>query len=117
VNHLKLNQLSPNEVYKEIKDSKTQLENKTGQQVNHFSYPFGGADEAGKREFKIARKCGFHTMTTVREGAIFQAHQHYLECLPRLEITGRHQDLTLVDMRLCGIVTLLRNGFSRIIAT
>ncbi len=117
VNHFKLNQLTSSEAYKEIKNSKTQLEGKIGKQVNHFSYPFGGRDEAGKREFKIARKCGFHTMTTVREGAIFPAHRHSFECLPRLEITGRHQNLTLVDMRLCGIVTLLRNGFSRVVSS
>ncbi|MEA3468022.1 MAG: polysaccharide deacetylase family protein [Thermodesulfobacteriota bacterium] len=116
VNHLKLNQLTADEAYKEIKNSKIRLEDKIGRQVHHFSYPFGGRNEAGKREFKIAHKCGFHTMTTVREGAIFPAHRHCCECLPRLEITGRHQDLTLVDMRLCGLVTLLRNGFSRVVS-
>ncbi len=116
VNHLKLNQLTADEVHKEIQDSKTRIEDKIGKQVNHFSYPFGGRNEAEKREFKIARNCGFHTMTTVREGAIFPAHRHCCECLPRLEITGRHQNLTLVDMRLCGIVTLLRNGFSRVVS-
>ncbi len=116
VNHYQLNQLAESDVYNEIINSKILLEDKTGKPVKHFSYPFGGPDEAGKREFKIAGKCGFHTMTTVREGAIFPGHRHYLNCLPRLEITGRHQNLTLVDMRLCGIVTLLRNGFCRIIS-
>jgi hypothetical protein len=26
-----------------------------------------------------------------------------------VEITGRHQELTLVDLRRCGVVALLRN--------
>lgn len=116
VNHFQLNRLTADEVHKEIMDSKVRLESITDKPTHHFSYPFGGPDEAGTREFKIARECGFQTMTTVREGAIFSDHRQHFDCLPRLEITGRHQDLTLVDMRLCGLVTLARNGFSRIVS-
>ena len=62
-----------------------------------------------------AAKSGFRTMTTVREGNIFSAHCHHLECLPRVEITGRHQDLALVDLRRCGLFSLVRNRFKRIV--
>jgi len=29
------------------------------------------------------------------------------------QVYERHQDLTLVDLRRCGLVSLLRNGFRR----
>ena len=115
VRHLNLRQLTSAEVKKEIQSSKQIIEQKTGNPVDHFAYPFGSRVEVGRREFNIAAKSGFKTMTTVREGAVFPAHRHYTECLPRVEITGRHQDLTLVDMRRCGAVSLLRNGLRRVV--
>ena len=110
VHHYNLKQLTADQVHWEIETSKKRLEGKIGQPVLHFSYPFGSREEAGTREFSLAAECGFHTMTTVREGTISRANRRHLNCLPRVEITGRHQDLTLVDLRRCGLVSLLRNG-------
>ncbi len=115
VHHPNLKHLTSDQVRSEVQEGKTRLEEKTGYPVDHFAYPFGSRDEVGTREFSIARKCGFKTMTTVREGTIHPEHQHHLECLPRVEITGRHQDLTLVDLRRCGLISLLRNGFKRVV--
>lgn len=115
VHHFNLKQLTAEQVKEEIATSKRILEEKTGKPVVHFAYPFGSRIEAGRREFDIARNCGFKTMTTVREGNIFPAHRRHFECLPRVEITGRHQDLTLVEMRLCGVASLLRNGWCRVV--
>lgn len=115
VHHLNLKQLSAEQVKKEIIDSKVRIEEKTGCPVGHFAYPFGSRVEVGKRECEIAASCGFKTMTTVREGTIFPAHRDHTECLPRVEITGRHQNVTLVDLRRCGVIALLRNGFRPVV--
>jgi peptidoglycan/xylan/chitin deacetylase (PgdA/CDA1 family) len=109
VHHYRLNRLPPAQVRWEIDTSRQRLEEKLDQEIRHFAYPYGSRDEAGAREFALAAESGFHTMTTVREGCIFPAHRDYLQCLPRVEITGRHQELTLVDLRRCGVVALLRN--------
>ena len=66
VNHLNLRQLGPEEVRREIESSKKILEEKTGNPVDHFAYPFGSRAEVGSREFAIGAKCGFKTMKTVR---------------------------------------------------
>ncbi len=116
VHHYNLKQLTPDQVLWEIQAGKKRLEEKTGQQIHHFAYPFGSSKEAGSREYKLAAGCGFDTMTTVCEGNIFPEHRQHLECLPRVEITGRHQDLTLVDLRRCGLVAFLRNGLKRVAA-
>lgn len=116
VHHHNLKQLKSDQVLWEIRTGKKRLEEKIGSQVRHFAYPFGSRNEAGAREFKLAAECGFDTMTTVREGNIFPGHRKHLECLPRVEVTGRHQDLTLVDIRRCGLVAVLRNGLKRVAA-
>jgi len=115
MNHFKLNRLKAEEVGREIKASKTEIEQKTGNAVRHFAYPYGSRDEVGRREFDIAKTCGFKTMTTVREGNIFAGHRDHLDCLPRIEVTGRLQDLTFIDMRLCGLLSLTRTGLRRVV--
>ncbi len=115
VHHMNLKQLKPQHVRDEILGSKLTIEQKTGGSVHHFAYPFGSKAEVGGRECDIAASCNFKTMTVVREGNIFSAHRNHFNCLPRIEITGRHQDLTLVDLRLCGVVSLLRNGWRRVV--
>ncbi len=115
LHHYNLKKLPLSQVRTEIQESKRQIEQRTGVSVMHFAYPFGSRDEVGQREFAEARACGFNTAVTIREGAIFPEHRAYMHCLPRIEITGRHQDITLVDMRRCGAVALARNGFRRII--
>ncbi len=115
VHHFNLKQLPPHEAMAEIQNSRSILEEKTKTTVHHFAYPFGSRVECGPREFEMARKCGFKTGVTVREGTIFPEHRHHTECLPRIEITGRHQDLTLVDMRRCGLISLVRNGLKRVV--
>jgi len=113
VHHYNLKQLTADQVRWEIETSKKRLEEKIGRPVLHFSYPFGSPDEAGEREFSLAAECGFHTMTTVREGTLSRVDRDNMDRLPRVEITGRHQDLTLVDLRRCGLVALLRKGMAR----
>ncbi len=114
VHHYNLKQLTTEQVRWEIRTSQERLEEKLERPIRHFAYPYGSSDEAGTREFSLAAESGFRTMTTVREGTIFPDHGKHLSCLPRVEITGRHQDLTLVDLRRCGVISLLRNGLKRI---
>ncbi len=113
VHHYNLKQLTDEQARWEIETSKKRLEGKIGRPVLHFSYPFGSPTEAGEREFSLAAECGFHTMTTVREGTLSRVDRDHMDQLPRVEITGRHQDLTLVDLRRCGLVALLRKGMAR----
>ncbi len=116
MSHFNLTKLDLGKVLKEISESKHILERKIGKPVNHFAYPFGSKIEASLREFEAVKACGFKTAVTLREGAIFPVHRNYTHCLPRIEITGRHQDLKLIDMRRCGLISLVRNGFKTVVA-
>ncbi len=115
LHHYNLKKLPLSQVRIEIQKSKRQIEQRTGVPVMHFAYPFGSRDEVAQREFAEVKACGFKTAVTIREGAIFPEHRSFMHCLPRIEITGRHQDITLVDMRRCGAVSLARNGLRRVI--
>ncbi len=115
VHHYNLKQLGPDQLQWEIETSRQRLEEKLGIAVHHFAYPYGGRAEVGPREFAAASAAGFHTMTTVREGSIFPQHRNHLASLPRIEITGRYQDITLVDLRRCGLFSLLRNGLDPVV--
>ncbi|HEB50144.1 MAG TPA: polysaccharide deacetylase [Desulfobulbus sp.] len=115
VHHCNLRELAPDMVRREILASREAIEQHTGSQVRHFAYPFGSPAEVGRREVAIAGRCGFATCTMVNEGTIVAAHRNHLFSLPRVEVTGRYQDLTLVDMRRCGALSLLRNGLQRVV--
>jgi peptidoglycan/xylan/chitin deacetylase (PgdA/CDA1 family) len=83
MNHFILSRLSDDQARDEIRLSKTRLEERLGEKVSHFAYPYGRAHEAGTREFEIVRQCGFRTGTTGEKGNIFKQHSHRLQSLPR----------------------------------
>ena len=84
LNHYSLNQLEKTEIETEVLEANRLLENKIGQKIEHFAYPFGGSEAIGKRECDIVNKFNFKTATTTRNGNIFLKHRNHLECLPRI---------------------------------
>jgi peptidoglycan/xylan/chitin deacetylase (PgdA/CDA1 family) len=81
--HPSLKHLGENEAGDEIEQSKRILEEKLGVEIQHFAYPFGGADNCGQREFRLVKELGFKTAVTTRWCNIFPAHKEYLASLPR----------------------------------
>jgi peptidoglycan/xylan/chitin deacetylase (PgdA/CDA1 family) len=114
VNHYTLSKLSPAEVKKEILESKRRLESHLGREVHHFAYPYGGKEEAGKREFDLVKECGFKTAVTARFAGVFPAHRQHLECLPRIFIHSGADDGFLKQV-VNGTLTGMANRFRRVI--
>lgn len=115
VNHLKLNELDVSQARKEIAESKRLLELKIGKPVEYFAYPFGTSREADKREFQLAKECGFKMAFTTRMGNIFPEHKLYLESLPRISVNGLEEDIYDLDMNISGFIPLLLSRFKRIV--
>ena len=90
VNHPALNKLSKKNIINEVMDNKYELEEKLGIKVELFSYPFGGKDAVGKREFDIIDSLNFKNATTTRVGNIFPIHINYLSSLPRIALTHNY---------------------------
>ena len=82
VSHPKLDTLPYEEQYKEIADSKLELEQLLGHPIQHFSFPHGthNADTLA-----ICRELGFQTVAQSWGGAIRKGQRPYP--LPRIEMT------------------------------
>jgi len=114
VNHYMLSKISPAEVKKEILISKHRLESNLGKEVHHFAYPYGGREEAGKREFELVKECRFKTAVTARFASIFPAHRRHLQCLPRIFIHSMADHVFLKQV-VNGTLTGMANNFKRVI--
>ncbi len=95
----------------ELRDSRTELEERFGREVRHLSYPYGDADSAGPREFAAAAELGYKTAVTTQPGVLFPDHRTCLTALPRISLNGEFQRGRYVDVLLSGGATALWNGF------
>ena len=82
VSHPKLDNLSYEEQYKEIADSKQELERLLGHPIQHFSFPHGAHNEDS---LAICRELGFKTVVQSWGGPIRKG-VHY-DVLPRVNMT------------------------------
>lgn len=82
--HHIFNNISDNEVIKDIIKSKELFMKHLGFKPKHFAYPFGDKIAVNKRFFPLIKKLGFNTATTTRFGTIYSKHKEYLFNLPRV---------------------------------
>ena len=85
-NHLSLRNLSKEECVEEIKKSKQTLEELMKCKVNHFSYPYGGKNDVGEREFEIVKELGFDSAVVTSVGKISKKK---IFNLPRVHMSQR----------------------------
>jgi peptidoglycan/xylan/chitin deacetylase (PgdA/CDA1 family) len=103
VSHRSLAHLSLAQADQEVRRSRALLEQRIGKDIRHFSYPYGSFGTCGKREFALARDCGYATATTTRHGTLSTAHRNRLHALPRIPIIGQFQSEAVVRMQLSGM--------------
>ena len=107
VTHRPLSQLSREEARHEIQESRRILEDLLGREVRHFCYPYGTPQMCGEREFELTRECGYTTGTINWGGNLLPAHRDRPYALPRLNVMGRLQSLSVIALQLSGIPSLL----------
>jgi len=96
ITHADLTNISEEKAYKEINDSKTQLEKKFNITVTDFCYPFGRINES---IYSMTKKSSFLTATSMQRGRVnFQSDMYML---PRIPINHR----TLPHLFLAKILT------------
>ncbi len=115
LNHLTSNILSDSALRVEFASSKKWLEGITKHEVKHLAYPFGGRNAVGKREFRMARECGFLTAVTTRFANLFQVHARSLCSLPRLEISGNYRTKAFAERAVSGLLPAMRNRWKRVV--
>ncbi|MFM9973994.1 MAG: polysaccharide deacetylase family protein [Beijerinckiaceae bacterium] len=107
--HPLLGTLGPEEVMREMAQSRAILEDRLQRSVQHFAYPAGDPHAAGIREFRQAKSLGFSTAMTTRPGVLYAGHTDHLQALPRLSVNGWHQSITSLDVLLSGAAFFLLN--------
>ena len=114
LNHRPLNSLDRYQIYEEVVESKTLLETKLGEAIDHFSYPFGTRGEVSHRVFEVVKQCHFKTAVTTRSANIFPKHKNHLECLPRVELFAQNNidDLSLF---ISGAKFFYKNKWKRVV--
>ena len=115
ITHPTLNVLTPAQLRAELLDAKTALEARLGLPVQHLSYPFGGPNAVGAREFDAARECGYLTATTTRTANLFPEHRAHLHCLPRLGASGNYPVVSRFCSEESGLLTARAHRFRRVV--
>lgn len=116
VNHFDFGKLSEEELRIELNESRSILESAIGRKVEHFSYPFGGRNSLGAREFAIAKSCGFKTCVTTRQANIFPGHARHLECLPRLILGNNYPIIPRFTVLESGAATFRQNNWQQVVS-
>jgi peptidoglycan/xylan/chitin deacetylase (PgdA/CDA1 family) len=113
-NHYALAALSPCDAAAEMIGSADRIERELGTRPVHFAYPYGDANSAGPRDFRIAAEAGFKSAVTTRKGLIYRSHADHLHALPRLSLTGELQEPRYVQSLLTGVPFLIYNRLQRL---
>lgn len=98
VHHYELAKLPAAEARNEIARSVRVLEDRLGRRPVHLSYPIGGPEAAGPREFAMARELGLRTAVTTVPGALYAWDRDRLMSLPRISFNGLYQARRYVDV-------------------
>ncbi len=80
----------------------------------HLAYPYGSAEAAGAREFRLAKELGYRTAVTTRKGLVYAEHGEHLTALPRVSLNGDYQDERYLRVFLTGAPFAVWNGFKRL---
>jgi peptidoglycan/xylan/chitin deacetylase (PgdA/CDA1 family) len=114
VNHFALGRLPEAAAAFEIEEGTNRLERELGKRPQHLSFPYGSADAAGPREFRLAREQGFKTAVTTRKGLLFAEHGEHLCALPRLSLNGEFAQERYLSVLLSGLPFALANRFKKL---
>lgn len=115
MHHLSLAHQTNEEMVFEIKQSKTELEDKLEIKIEHFAYPYGSLLDANKREFEFVKKLGFKTATLNHPGNVFLSSKNAAFKLPRYPL-GNNTTKEKLTHYLNGISHYAVNGWKKIIA-
>jgi peptidoglycan/xylan/chitin deacetylase (PgdA/CDA1 family) len=111
LNHYNLRNLTEEQSFYEIMESKKILEKKLNIKVNHFSYPFG---EFRSRDVDFVKQCNFLTATTTDDANIFYNHLNHLYSLPRITINALSSE-DVLNLQVNGFYPAILHKFRRVV--
>ncbi len=112
--HYALAKLTEAEARQEIELGTERLTRELGKRPVHLAYPYGSAEAAGVREFRLVKELGYRTAVTTRKGLIYAEHGEHLTALPRVSLNGDYQDERYLRVFLTGAPFAVWNRFRRL---
>ena len=112
LHHLSLKYLNQEESKKEIFESKKEIEEKIGQAIYHFAYPYGSLDDASKKEYQILKAIGFQSTVYNHPAGIYSETPKYQ--IPRMGLSDEINDKRLKEF-FSGELHFNFNGLEKII--
>jgi peptidoglycan/xylan/chitin deacetylase (PgdA/CDA1 family) len=113
VNHPVMTKVTAQQLDRELRMSRSVIENAIGISPAHFAFPFGQAATAGPREFQAARDAGYLTAMTLRQGVLQSSHTDSPTALPRLALDVAPQRARRMKVLLSGVSSAFRGLLSR----
>lgn len=95
---------NPEELVREVSDSKKIIEDQIGREVKHFSYPVGGLDE---RVVEQVQKAGYKAGWVASAGPTVNI-KNPIYCLRRIKVSDADKSLTRFAIKAYGLKSLLR---------
>jgi peptidoglycan/xylan/chitin deacetylase (PgdA/CDA1 family) len=114
IDHVSLKNQSSEKSKSQIQESISILENKLGDKINHFAYPYGALSDAGEREFNILKSCDIKSAVFNHPGSIFKEHLKSLYQVPRIGLTDETEKSRLDDF-FSGRLHLIFNGLKKVL--
>jgi peptidoglycan/xylan/chitin deacetylase (PgdA/CDA1 family) len=108
--HPVLSLCSEEEAFREIKQSKVDIERAVGKPVWAFAYPFGNPATMGEREIRLAQDAGYSCAFLNVES--WDSGSAHLFQLPRTHVT-RNTTVAELAAHLSGLHSRLQRGFGR----
>jgi peptidoglycan/xylan/chitin deacetylase (PgdA/CDA1 family) len=112
-NHFRLSGLDFQDAKTELLDSKKELEDRLGINIEHFAYPYGGLEDVSSKDIALAAQIGFKTAALNFPGAILADKKSHLMCLPRFPL-GEKTNTHKLQENTRGITHFGTNGFKSI---
>lgn len=111
VSHANLALVNDQKLGFEMAFSKEHIETTTGVPAPHFAFPYGKAENAGKREFEKASNMGFDLSVTTEPNVLDATASENLFALKRISLNGYYQRTRYVKALASGIpFKLMKTG-------
>jgi peptidoglycan/xylan/chitin deacetylase (PgdA/CDA1 family) len=113
VSHPIVTKITARQLDRELRMSRSVIENAIGVSPKHFAFPFGQEGTVGPREFQAARAAGYLTAMTLQQGVLQSSHAGSLTALPRLALDVAPQRARRMKVLMSGVPSALRGLFRR----
>ena len=112
ISHPRVSSLGAEEAMRELADSRKRLQEKLKLPVKDFAFPYGRLKDCSPRDFEIARRAGYESVSTTTKGLVRNGTASFV--LPRITLNGGHRNLLVPELHMAGATALAAKVIGRV---